>query len=287
MGEQFSVDVVGGSDRFGRTTNPLGKGGLPGPIAKLYGQIHGKWFMDVKADSDLWLLRHDTTYESVTENGTPIPFIKPHVSEIHAQTSKQRSMNCTGPMVSMIYGMPSWMPGGCTCMPDPVGVPDTQSLAPAEGLAKIEYMGRIKLPELEYLKVPIELDHWANWFFHIFMDTNKSVPHYGKAPSRLASAYAGTAVYDNWVFGDPKIRDPTVWSRGIPTSPQRVGPSRGKFCMDTHKTQICANISQTTFPPAPEKAGPPSNAGCGGSSVESNAPRGSHSSLPRIRSWTR
>merc|ERR1712072_1321882 len=115
MGEQFSVDVVGGSDRFGRTTNPLGKGGLPGPIAKLYGQIHGKWFMDVKADSDLWLLRHDTTYESVTENGTPIPFIKPRVSEIHSQISKQRSMNCTGPMVSMIYGMPSWMPGGCTC----------------------------------------------------------------------------------------------------------------------------------------------------------------------------
>jgi hypothetical protein len=270
--EQFSVDVVGGSDRFGRTTNPLGKGGLPGPIAKLYGQIHGKWFMDVKADSDLWLLRHDTTYESVTENGTPIPFIKPRVSEIHSQTSKQRSMNCTGPMVSMIYGMPSWMPGGCTCMPDPVGVPDTQALAPAVGLAKMEYMGRIKLPELEYLKVPIELDHWANWFFHIFMDTNKSVPHYGKAPSRLASAYAGTAVYDNWVFGDPKIRDPTVWNRGIPTKPERVGPSHGKYCMDTHKSPICSNISQTTFPPAPEKAGTPSNAGCGASALESGAP---------------
>merc|ERR1719331_1271154 len=102
-------------------------------------------------------------------------------------------MNCTGPMVSLIHGMPSWMPGGCTCMPDPVG------------MANMQYMGRIKLPQLEYLNVPIELDHWANWFFHIFMDTNKSVPHYGKGPSRLASAYAGTAVYDNWKFEDPNV----------------------------------------------------------------------------------
>lgn len=147
-------------------------------------------------------------------------------------------------------------------MPDPVGVPDTQA-AFATGLANMEYMGRIKLPELEYLKTPIELDHWAWWFFHIFMDTNKSVPHYGKAPSRLASAYAGTAVYDNWIMEDPKIKDPDVWHRGIPTHPQKVGPSHGKFCMDTHKTPICSNISQQTFPPAPEAKGPPSNAGCG------------------------
>merc|ERR1719331_1326768 len=160
-------------------------------------------------------------------------------------------MNCTGPMVSLIHGMPSWMPGGCTCMPDPVG------------MANMQYMGRIKLPQLEYLNVPIELDHWANWFFHIFMDTNKSVPHYGKGPSRLASAYAGTAVYDNWVFEDPKIRDPTVWHRGIPTSPERVGPSHGKYCMDTKKSPICSNISQASFPPAPEPAGSLSNTGCG------------------------
>jgi hypothetical protein len=258
---QFSVDVVGGSDRFGRTTNPV-KDALPGPIAKLYGQIYGKWFMDVRPDSDLWLLRHDTTYASVTENGFPIPFIKPHVSEIHAQTSKQRSQNCTGPMVSLIHGMPNWMPGGCTCMPDPVGVPDSQNVGPAHGMENMQYMGRIKLPKLEYLNKPIELDHWANWFFHFFMDTNKSAPNYGKAPSRLASAYAGTAVYDNWVFEDPKITDPTVWTRGIPTSPQRVGPSAGKFCMDTQKSAICSDISQTSFPPAPEAAGPQSSEGC-------------------------
>jgi len=158
--------------------------------------------------------------------------------------------------------MPSFVPGGCTCMPDPVGVPDTQNVGPAKGLANMQYMGRIKLPKLEYLNKPIELDHWANWFFHIFMDTNKSAPNYGRAPSRLASAYAGTAVYDNWVFEDPKITDPTVWNRGIPTSPERVGPSAGKFCMDTHKTAICSAISQSTFPPAAEAAGAPSNEGC-------------------------
>eukprot|EP00933_Yihiella_yeosuensis_P050950 TRINITY_DN4875_c1_g2_i2.p1 TRINITY_DN4875_c1_g2~~TRINITY_DN4875_c1_g2_i2.p1 ORF type:complete len:556 (-),score=148.98 TRINITY_DN4875_c1_g2_i2:400-2067(-) len=249
---QFTVDVVGGSDRFGRTTNPVDDK-LPGPVAKLYGQIYGKWYMDAKADSDLWLLRHDTTYASVTEDGTPVPFVKPHVSEIHAQTSKQRSMNLTGPMVSLINGLPAWMPGGCTCMPDPVGVPDTQA-AFAHGLNEMQYMGRIRLPELEYLKVPIELDHWANWFFHIYMDTNTSQPHYGKAPSRLSSAYAGTAVYANWIMEDPKIRDPDVWHRGIPTEPEKVGPSKGKFCMDTHKDPMCADISQSTFPPKPEPA---------------------------------
>jgi hypothetical protein len=268
---QFSVDVVGGSDRFGRTTNPA-KDALPGPIAKLYGQISGKWYMDVKKDSDLWLLRHDTTYESVTENGIPIPFIKPHVSEIHSQTSLQRSQNCTGPMVSLIYGMPNWMPGGCTCMPDPVGIPDTQSLAPAVGMANMQYMGRIKLPNLEYLNKPIELDHWANWFFHIFMDTNKSVPHYGKGPSRLASAYAGTAVYDNWKFEDPKISNPDVWTHGIPLHTEKVGPSHGKYCLDTHKSPICSNISQSSFPPKPEAAGPASQVGCGGKTANTDQP---------------
>ena len=43
-----------------------------------------------------------------------------------------------------------------------------------------------------------------------------------------------------------------MWRRGIPTSPERVGPSKGKFCMDTKKSFICSNISQSTFPPAPE-----------------------------------
>jgi len=253
---QFTVDVVGGSDRFGRTTNPI-HDTLPGPVAKIYGQIYGKWYMDAQAGSDLWLLRHDTTYASVTENGFPIPFIKPHVSEIHSQTAKQRSQNLTGPMVSLIEGMPTFIPGGCTCIPDPVGVPDIEA-SWAKGLGQMQYMGRIKLPELEYLKTPIELDHWANWFFHIFMDTNKSMPHYAKAPSRLASAYAGTAVYNNWIMEDPKIKDPEVWHRGIPTKPMAVGPDRGKFCLNAKKVDLCANISQSSFPPngEPKAAAP-------------------------------
>jgi len=175
----------------------------------------------------------------------------------------QRSQNCTGQMVPLIHGMPSWVPGGCTCMPDPVGVPDITASWHA-GLDNMQYMGRIRLPELEYMKVPIELDHWANWFFHIFMDTNKSVPHYGKAPSRLASAYAGTAVYANWKMEDPKISDPTVWNREIPTSPMRVGPWHGKYCGDTKKSPICSNITATNFPPPGEPADSQmTSVGCG------------------------
>jgi len=250
---QFTVDVVGGSDRFGRTTAPVNDQ-LPSVIAKIYGQIHGKWYMDAQPGSDLWLLRHDTVYAKVTEDGVPIPFIAPQLSEIHAQTAKQRATNNSGPMVSLIHGLPNWVPGGCTCMPDPVGVPDVTA-SMATGLANMQYLGRIKLPEIEYLKVPMELDHWADWFFHIFMEVNSSSPYYKKAPRRLASAYAGTAVYDNWIFEDPKIKDPTVWYRGIPTTPEKVGPSAGKTCMDTHHAAICANITQTTFPPKGESAG--------------------------------
>ena len=90
-------------------------------------------------------------------------------------------------------------------------------------------------------------------FFHVFMDTDKSVPHYGKAPRRLASAYAGTAVYGNWKLEDPTIADPTVWYRGIPTKPERVGPDHGKFCLNPQKIEMCSNITAgVTFPPKPE-----------------------------------
>lgn len=261
MPHQFSVDIVGGSDRFGRATSPDASP-LPPLVAKFYGQITGKWFMDAKPDSDLWLLRHDTVYGSATEDGTPIPFIKPSVTEIHAQTAKMMAENDTGPMVSLIHGLPNWMPGGCTCMPDPVGVPDisasvrkTKDGHDATKLANMDYMGRIKIAPLEYLGGTVELDHYADWFFHIFMEVNKSAPFYGKAPRRLGSAYAGFAVYDNWVFEDPKIADPTVWYRGIPTSPEKVGPSKGKFCFDTQKVgKYCSDISQSTFPMKPEPA---------------------------------
>jgi len=170
--------------------------------------------------------------------------------------------NLTGPMVSLIDGMPSFVPGGCTCIPDPVGVPDTQH-SEAKGLGEMQYMGRIKLPKLEYLETPIELDHWANWFFHIFMDTNTSMPHYAKAPSRLASAYAGTAVYNNWDMEDPKIKDPEVWHRGIPTEPMKVGPARGQFCLNAKKVDLCEGINQSSFPPTTGAAATPA-AGHGG-----------------------
>merc|ERR1711988_2091269 len=247
---QFSVEVVGGSDRRGRTTNPKGHAKTPFPpiLDSMYGQISGHWYMDTTQE-DLWLLRHDTKYAYVTFNGTHAPFVTFHVSEIHSQTKQQQSVNNTGPMVSLIDGMPSWLPGGCTCVADPVGVPDVAHTRSA-GLDQMQFLGRIKIQLLEGDGSTVELDHWANWFFHVFMETDKSVPHYGKAPKRLASAYAGTATYANWNLTDPKLADPTVWKRGIPTSPERVGPDKGKYCMNPQKIDMCNNISQTTFPPA-------------------------------------
>jgi hypothetical protein len=44
---------------------------------------------------------------------------------------------------------------------DVVGVPSTQTLQ------NLQYMGRIRLPRLEFADYPVELDHWANWFFHV------------------------------------------------------------------------------------------------------------------------
>jgi len=257
--DQFSVDVVAGSDRWGRTTNPVGHVKTPFPpiIDSMYGQISGKWFVDITKDSDLWMLRHDTSYQHVAFNGTKIPLVGFHVSEIHSQTAKQQSVNNSGPMVSLISGIPDVIPGGCTCVADPVGVPDvhhyrTDGLNTADG--SMEYLGRINLTLSEYDGRTIQVDHWANWFFHVFMDTDKTVPHYGLAPARLASAYAGTACYQNWNLTDPAITDPTVWKRGIPLHPEVVGPDHGKYCMNPQNNSECMNISQVTFPPAPEPA---------------------------------
>jgi len=242
---QFTVDVTG-SDRFGRTTNPANSG----LIGKFYGQIIGKWYMNVLPGAKQWYLRHDTTYNELSLDGRKVPLINSaSVTEIHVQNAAQKKANKTGPMVSLIHGLPSWVPGGCTCIPDPVGVPDV-SASEAAGLDKMQYMGRIRLEPMEYGNGVVELDHWADWFFHIFMETNKSAPMYGKAPRRLASAYAGMAVYTNWVVGDPAVKDPEVWRRGIPTSPERVGPDAGKFCLNPKKADFCSDISQKTFPPA-------------------------------------
>merc|ERR1712166_1312430 len=175
---QFSVEVVAGSDRWGRTTNPSGHVKTPFPplIDSMYGQISGNWFVNVMPDSDLWMLRHDTSYKKVSFNGTTIPFIGFHVSEIHGQTRKQQSVNNTGQMVSLISGIPSFIPGGCTCVADPVGVPDVAHER-TSGLDEMEYLGRIKLTLKEHTGEVVLVDHWANWFFH-----------------------AGTATYANWVL---------------------------------------------------------------------------------------
>lgn len=251
----FSVDVVAGSDRWGRTTNPAGHVKTPFPpvIDSMYGQISGRWFADISPDSDLWLLRHDTKYNDVSFNGTKTP-LSFSVSEIHSQTKLQQSQNNSGCMVSLIDGIPDFIPGGCTCVEDPVGVPDVHHER-TKGLDQMQYMGRINISliEVDAKNPPVyTVDHWANWFFHVFMNVDKTDPAFGKAPRRLASAYAGTATYDNWKFEDPKIADPTVWFRGIPKHPEKVGPDHGKFCMNPQNISMCDNISEDTFPPKPE-----------------------------------
>merc|ERR1712070_162612 len=100
----------------------------------------------------------------------------------------------SGPQVSLNNNMPDWMAKGCSCHVDVVGVPTTQTMR------NLQYMGRIWLPHLEFVGGGIELDHWANWFFHIFMDTNTTVPHFGQAPSRISDntgscAKTGFSVY--------------------------------------------------------------------------------------------
>merc|ERR1712039_388585 len=137
--------------------------------------------------------------------------------------------------------MPSWRSEGCGCVASNTGVPNTQHMA------NLQYMGRIRLPELEFLGGEVELDHWANWFFHIFMNTNTSAPDYGRGPIRVSDSLAGPAntgliVYANWTLEDPAIEDPTIWYRGLPDG--------DAVCANLGASNICDNISQSTFPPA-------------------------------------
>ena len=86
---QFTVNVTG-SDRFGRTTNPAGSNILE----KTYGQISGKWYMDVQPGADQWFLRHDTTYNSISIDGHHVPFLThASVTEIHVQSTAQKKQN--------------------------------------------------------------------------------------------------------------------------------------------------------------------------------------------------
>merc|ERR1712232_779907 len=178
---------------------------------------HGKMYVDVRHDSDVWLLRHETVFTSIVENGRPIIVDSPHTASIHAQTLKQRQEGFPGAQVSLSYGIPTWMwphqSEECSCSVDVVGLPTFETMK------NLQYMGRIHLPNIEFLGGFVELDHWANWFFHIFMDTNTSAPHFGKAPSRISDSGAGSpktgfSVYGSWSFNNPAVEDPTIWYRG-------------------------------------------------------------------------
>jgi len=233
----FTVQVAGSSDHL----CPKRKGD-----PRMYSISRGKMYADVRPESDLWLLRHESTFSSLMVDGAPIVphFSSGNTTQIHAQTFDQRSRGISGPQVSLSEGMPEWMPTGCSCQVDVVGVPTTQTMQ------NLQYMGRIRLPNLEFVGGAIELDHWANWFFHIFMDTNTSQPHYGKAPSRISDnsgyhAKTGFSVYGEWEFGDPKIKDPSVWHRGIPTKDE----AGAKPCFNADRTSFCEDISQSNFPP--------------------------------------
>ena len=52
-------------------------------------------------------------------------------------------------------------------------------------------MGRINI-KMEYSGEYVELDHWANWFFHIFMGTDKNHYTYAKAPQVGNGTVTGT-----------------------------------------------------------------------------------------------
>ena len=107
----------------------------------------GQMYADIRPKSDLWLLRHESTFSSLTINGAPITphFSSGNTTQIHAQTFEQRSRGISGPQVSLSEGMPGWMPTGCSCQVDVVGVPTTQTMQ------NLQYMGRIRLPNLEFV----------------------------------------------------------------------------------------------------------------------------------------
>lgn len=89
--EAFMVEVIGSSDHFGgRTTSS----------PRLYSRSHGKLYADVRSNQSVWLLRHDTVFTSIVENGVPVQF-QPgaHTTAIHSQTQQQRAAGVPGPQV--------------------------------------------------------------------------------------------------------------------------------------------------------------------------------------------
>ncbi len=247
----FSVEIVGGSDRWGRTTNPEDPDITPFTPRqeKMYGQIKGRWHLRADPDDDLWLLRHDTYYGNISWNGEwdPNPNLFYNLTQFHAQSRLQQSKNNTGQMVSLNRSR-TWPIGQddspdpmCVCVADPVGFPDVTSTR-ATGVSDMKYYGRIKLAPIEYLGRTVELDHYANWFFQLFMEVNTSAPNYGKSPIRLTSAYSGTAVYRNWIFADPNVTRPGIFSADIPTTPDEKLADSGKYCLNPTLWEDCSLV---------------------------------------------
>merc|ERR1719215_634912 len=145
----------------------------------------------------------------------------------------------------------------CTCVPDPVGMPDVTATRKA-GLDDLTYLGRAEIG-VEYINKTVVVEHYANWFFHVFMSTDTEDPAYGKAPIRLASAYAGTAVYQDWIFADPEVTHPGIFTVDVPTHSAPF-PMFGEFCLNPTRQvspHPCAHIKTfdddagpATWPPS-------------------------------------
>lgn len=254
--EMYTTTIVGGSDRWGRTTNPQMPDLAPfsPKMNHMYGQISGKWYVRAPADEDLWISRHDTYYGHIAWNGTwdVNQDFYMNLTQMHYQSRQQQEVGDVGEMVSLnrsaVWPLDSTDPVGvadpfCVCVPDPVGFPDF-SASRKDGLANLEYLGRLKLAPIEYLGRTVTMDHYANWFFHVFMEVNETAPNYGKSPIRLASAYAGTAVYQDWIFADPEITHPGIFGADIPTTPAQGDffASHGRYCLNPQNKYGCTKV---------------------------------------------
>lgn len=210
--EQFVVHQLG-SDRLVRVQNG-------GNGTGLYSQIKSTLWYDFPvggessgtAPNGTARLRHDTFYDNLPYRWLDHGL----VSEIHMQNRAQREANITGPMISLIPSLlgtvSKHVPGGCTCVADPVGVPVLGGRVDVKGVPHSafldgKYLGRVNI-DVEYdgfklgdkghgdmtRKKTMLVDHWTKWFLHLFVDANKTSPTYGQ-PVRFYGPYSGFAVY--------------------------------------------------------------------------------------------
>lgn len=225
--KQFKVELQG-TDRLVRVQNPGN--------STLYSNIHGQMYIDEARADGYLALRHDTYYDKwpKLDGG--------HVTEIHIQTPAMGKANLTGAMWSTIAALKPFEDfpnlGYCTCVPAPVGVPHWDAFDDAQ------YMGRITLDPIEYLNRTVLVDHWAKWFFHVFVDVDKTSPTFGQV-MRFYSPYAGFAVYHNWQFKAPESIWPEVWTDSLP----KKGPQK---CMNVQNVTV---LCDSYWPKAEEAIG--------------------------------